>query len=59
MSDGDTIIDAIIRSSALDSAIVGGSGTVFVWSANAAEQIEVAMWESGYKLTKITQDGTE
>lgn len=42
---GQNIIDAVIRAKALESAIIDGDDVVFVWSANAAEQIEAALAE--------------
>lgn len=40
---GQRIIDAVIKSGAIQRAIVeDGAGTIFVWSANAEEQLEAA-----------------
>lgn len=55
MNHGNIIIDAIIESKALDRAIVATNGTLFIWSANAAEQIEAALFNAGYKLEKLQQ----
>lgn len=50
---GQIIIDAVIRAAAIESAIkADNGGIVFVWSANAAEQIEAALAEAGYELTR-------
>ena len=54
-SHGNVIINAIIESKALDRAIVEPNGTVFIWSANAAEQIEAALLSAGYKLEEIRE----
>lgn len=51
MNTGDAIIQAVIRAAAIDKAIPNKEGgMIFVWSANAAEQIEAAMRESGITL---------
>jgi len=50
MSTGEIIINAIIRAAAVESAVVTEGGIVFVWAANAAEQIEAAITEAGYEL---------
>lgn len=47
---GEIIIDAVIRASAIETAVKAEGATIFVWSANAAEQIEAALQESGYEL---------
>lgn len=52
-NNGDIIIDAVIRASAIESAIIEDNGTIFVWSANASEQIEAALLEAGYRLTPV------
>jgi transcriptional/translational regulatory protein YebC/TACO1 len=52
MSDGEAIIDAVIRASALSGAEQTDDGFIFVWAANAHEQIESALKEAGYKLVK-------
>lgn len=49
---GDIIIQSIIRASALESVLTIDEGYLFIWSANAAEQIEAALNEAGYKLIK-------
>lgn len=47
MSIGHAIIDAVIRADAVESARVPENGSVvFVWKANAAEQIEAALRET-------------
>ena len=43
---GDLIIQTVIRAAALDTAIVVPDDyTIFIWKANAAEQIEAAVME--------------
>lgn len=53
---GEIIIDAVVRAAALEKAIHVGDSTIFVWAANATEQIEAAIREAGYELTKIKQE---
>jgi len=55
-NNGDIIIDAVIRASAIESAIIEDNGTIFVWSSNASEQIEAALLEAGYRLVPIDRD---
>lgn len=51
MNTGEIIINAIIKADAIQQAIPAeGGGTIFVWSANAEEQIEAALNEMGYEL---------
>jgi hypothetical protein len=50
MTPGDIIINAVVRAGAIDRAIMTGESTIFVWSTNAAEQIEAALREAGYEL---------
>lgn len=53
MTAGQIIIDAIIRSAAIEYAQhPTPDSTIFVWRANAAEQIEAALSEAGYKLVQ-------
>jgi len=47
---GHAVIDAVIRASAIEKVIVEDNGTITVWAANAAEQIEAALAESGWIL---------
>lgn len=42
---GECVIDAVVRAGAVESAIVTDKGTLFVWRANAPEQIEAALVE--------------
>ena len=49
-TSGEVIIDAVIRSSAIERAVLVEDATIFVWSSNAAEQIEAAIREAGYAL---------
>ena len=51
---GQAIIDAIIRANALTGARANDDRSVtFIWSAAAAEQIEAALREAGWKLTPL------
>lgn len=50
---GEIIVSAVIRAAALDYAIQEGDATIFVWRANAYEQIEAALQEAGCKLVPI------
>jgi len=50
---GEILIDAVIRAGAIESAIQAGDATVFVWAANAPEQIEAALAEAGYRVEKV------
>jgi hypothetical protein len=53
MSEGNIIIDAVIRAAAIDEVHnVENDSCIVVWKANAAEQIEAAIDEFGYKLVK-------
>ena len=55
MSDGDIIIECIIEANAIQSSVVvDGGATIFVWSANAAEQIEGALANKGLCLSHGT-----
>jgi len=51
MNIGEIIIAAVIRAAAIENAVPHeDGGWIFVWSANAAEQIEAALHEAGYTL---------
>lgn len=52
-SPGEIIVDVVIRAAALEGAVLEGDATIFVWSANAPEQIEAALAEAGYRLTAV------
>lgn len=53
-TDGEVVINAVCRANAIQDAIPHeDGGHIFVWAANAAEQIEAALHEAGYKLTKL------
>ncbi len=56
MNPGNIIISSVIMSNALESSEKVGDNYLFVWSANAAEQIEAALSQMGYKLVKEPQD---
>lgn len=50
---GHTIIDAVIRTAAIEKAVPhSDGGFIFVWAANAAEQIEAALAEAGLELVR-------
>lgn len=52
MNEGEVIIDAVIRAAAIDKVVEvpEADACIIVWKANAAEQIEGALREFGYKL---------
>ena len=51
MNTGEIIINAVIRAAAIERAEhPTPESTIFVWTANAAEQIEAALNEAGYML---------
>jgi len=50
---GDAVITAVCRAKAIDEAIIQEDGTIFVWAANAAEQIEAALQEAGWELVRL------
>lgn len=52
-TDGDIIISSVIRAAAIDDIEDGGDDWIIIWAANAPEQIEAALAEQGYKLTRI------
>ena len=56
MEYGQLIIDAVIKANALQEAHLTEEGTIFVWRANAAEQIEAALEEPFSKLHKERDD---
>lgn len=54
MTTGEIIIEGIVQAGALQSAEVMENGNcIFVWHANAEEQIEAALARLGYQLTPI------
>jgi hypothetical protein len=53
---GEIIINAVIRAAAIDKAIVEENGTIYIWAANAPEQIEAAIVEAGWLLVKKDSD---
>lgn len=53
---GHAIVQAVIRAGAVEQAIVEENGTVFVWAANADEQIEAALDEAGWKIIRKDQE---
>lgn len=57
MDTGEVIIQAVIRAAAIENAVPHkDGGWIFVWSANAAEQIEAALHEAGYTLCPNNKD---
>lgn len=50
MNQGQAIIDAVIRAGAIDNILTEGDARIFVWKANAVEQIEAALAEAGLRL---------
>lgn len=50
MNQGQAVIDAVICSGAIENMIVEGDSKIFVWRANAIEQIEAALAEAGLKI---------
>jgi hypothetical protein len=52
---GEVIISAVIRARGIYDSIKTDEGNMFIWSANAEEQIEAALEELGYKLIPIQQ----
>jgi hypothetical protein len=59
MSDGEVIIEAVGRAHALDDCIYvkESDSRIWVWNACAAEQIEAAIDEMGYKLVRKNDPG--
>ncbi len=54
MNAGELIVNAVIRAGAiLTIEKVSEDAAVIVWHANAHEQIEAALHESGYEIKKI------
>lgn len=56
-SHGNAVIDAVIRAGAIDTVEKAGNACVIVWKANAAEQIEAALSEFGYRLVPVPESG--
>lgn len=53
MTPGDIIVNAVIRASALAGVEIDDDGVIFIWEANAPEQIEAALAEAGWELVRI------
>ena len=51
---GEILVDVVIRAAALEGAIQVDDATIFVWAANAPEQIEAALAEAGYRLEVLS-----
>lgn len=52
---GEAIIESVIRTGCLDVHFDEGGYTgavLFVWNANAAEQLEAAIEDLGYKIVR-------
>lgn len=57
MKSGQIIIDSIIRANAVQYVEhPTPNSAIFVWQANAAEQIEAALHQAGYRLESIRSD---
>jgi septum formation inhibitor MinC len=50
---GDIVVNAVIRASALAGVELDDDGVIFIWEANAPEQIEAALAEAGWELRRI------
>ncbi len=50
VDQGQAVIDAVIRSGAIERMIEEDDSKIFVWKANAVEQIEAALAEAGLKI---------
>lgn len=54
MNPGQIVISAVIKANALESAMLTENGAfLFVWSANADEQIEAALADMGFELKEL------
>lgn len=56
-SHGNVVIDAVIRAGAIDRVEQAGGSCVIIWQANAAEQIEAALSEFGFRLIPVPESG--
>jgi len=56
LSEGDAVILAVSMANAISEVELHEDAVVFIWQANAAEQIEAALAELGYRLQKILPD---
>jgi transcriptional/translational regulatory protein YebC/TACO1 len=53
-TEGEIVVNAVIMASAIQEIIEDEDDECYiVWAANAPEQIEAALAEQGYRLTKI------
>lgn len=52
MTPGQILIDAVIQAGAIRDVEKIGNSNLFLWSANAAEQIEAAIDRLGYRLER-------
>ncbi len=57
VDQGQAVIDAVIRSGAIERMIEEGDSKIFVWKANAVEQIEAALVEARLEVTRIPEHG--
>lgn len=56
MSTGQIIIDTVIRSEALEKAeLTEDGGTIFVWTEDAKQRIELALHSAGFMLVPIAK----
>lgn len=59
MTPGQIIIDAVIQAGAIRDVEKIGNSNLFLWSANAAEQIEAAIDRLGYRLEKKSNENPD
>ena len=50
VNQGQAVIDAVIRSGAIEHVIEEGDSKIFVWKGNAVEQLEAALAEAGLRI---------
>lgn len=55
MNLGEALIESVIRAGAIHSAQKQGAGYLFVWEANACEQLEAALQEIGKEHPEIVE----
>lgn len=50
---GEAIIEAVIRAGAIEGVeVLDDGGCIHIWASNAAEQLEAAIEDLGYTITK-------
>ena len=53
-TEGEVVINAVIMASAIQEIVECEDGECYIlWAANSPEQIEAALAEQGYRLTKL------